>query len=150
MKAAFRNPKTVAIGYALAAAVFYAVNIPCSKRLLETVAPTYMAAFLYLGAGIGVGVMYLFNFRKEQPAERLTGKDLPYTVGMLAGAGLVVQDTLLRRHQHVHAHYFVHTHDGSTHMHKVIHNHAHDHYVSDDRHGHRHSEAELRKACGHI
>ncbi len=345
MKATIKNQKAAAIGYALAAAIFYAVNIPCAKRFLETVAPTYMAAFLYLGAGLGVGIMYLFHYKKEQPAERLTKKDLPYTVGMialdviapillmlgvrigtsanasllgnfeivattvialalfrekvsgrlwaaiglitlssiilsfdgsgslrfslgslfvlgatvcwglennctrsiadkstyqivtlkgfgsglgslvialaagerfprmreilpvlllgfvayglsiftyiraqktlgaaktsayyaaapfigaflsfvllrealtvtyaaalivmLAGAGLVVQDTLLRRHQHVHAHYFVHTHDGSTHMHKVIHNHAHDHYVSDDRHGHRHSEAELRKA----
>ena len=348
MMALRKNQKVTAIAYALAAAVFYAVNIPCSKRLLQTVAPTCMAAFLYLGAGIGVGIMYLFHFRKESPTERLTGKDLPYTLGMialdviapillmlgvrigtsanasllgnfeivattvialalfrekvsgrlwaaiglitlsslilsfdgsgslrfslgslfvlgatvcwglennctrriadkstyqivtlkgfgsglgslvialvtgerlpktceilqvlllgfvayglsiftyiraqktlgaaktsayyaaapfigaflsflllrealtvsyvialtvmLAGAGLVVQDTLIRHHQHAHAHYFVHTHDGTTHMHKVVHSHAHDHYTGDDRHGHRHSEAELRKAIGH-
>lgn len=348
MKATIKNQKAAAIGYALAAAIFYAVNIPCAKRFLETVAPTYMAAFLYLGAGLGVGIMYLFHYKKEQPAERLTKKDLPYTVGMialdviapillmlgvrigtsanasllgnfeivattvialalfrekvsgrlwaaiglitlssiilsfdgsgslrfslgslfvlgatvcwglennctrsiadkstyqivtlkgfgsglgslvialvagerfpkpgailpvlllgfvayglsiftyiraqktlgaaktsayyaaapfigaflsfvllhealtvtyaaalavmLAGVGLVVQDTLVRHHQHAHAHYFVHTHDGSTHTHEVVHSHAHDHYTSDDRHGHRHSEAELRKAIGH-
>jgi len=348
VKATIKNQKAAAIGYALAAAIFYAVNIPCAKRFLETVAPTYMAAFLYLGAGLGVGIMYLFHYKKEQPAERLTKKDLPYTVGMialdviapillmlgvrigtsanasllgnfeivattvialalfrekvsgrlwaaiglitlssiilsfdgsgslrfslgslfvlgatvcwglennctrsiadkstyqivtlkgfgsglgslvialvagerfpkpgailpvlllgfvayglsiftyiraqktlgaaktsayyaaapfigaflsfvllhealtvtyaaalvvmLAGVGLVVQDTLIRHHQHTHAHYFVHTHDGSTHTHEVVHSHAHDHYASDDRHGHRHSEAELRKAIGH-
>jgi len=348
VKATIKNQKAAAIVYALAAAIFYAVNIPCAKRFLETVAPTYMAAFLYLGAGLGVGIMYLFHYKKEQPAERLTKKDLPYTVGMialdviapillmlgvrigtsanasllgnfeivattvialalfrekvsgrlwaaiglitlssiilsfdgsgslrfslgslfvlgatvcwglennctrsiadkstyqivtlkgfgsglgslvialvagerfpkpgailpvlllgfvayglsiftyiraqktlgaaktsayyaaapfigaflsfvllhealtvtyaaalavmLAGVGLVVQDTLIRHHQHTHAHYFVHTHDGSTHTHEVVHSHAHDHYTSDDRHGHRHSEAELRKAIGH-
>ena len=72
-----------AIGYALAAAVFYALNVPCSKLLLENVAPTFMAAFLYLGAGIGVGVMYLFHHKKEKRTERLSKKDMPYTVGMV-------------------------------------------------------------------
>ncbi len=69
--------------YALLAAVFYAVNTPLSKLLLGHVAPTFMAAFLYLGAGVGVGVMYLFHWRKEAAAERLTKKDLPYTLGMI-------------------------------------------------------------------
>lgn len=77
-----RNEK-VAVCYALAAAVFYALNVPCSKLLLERIAPTYMAAFLYLGAGLGVGIMYLFHHKHELPAERLEKKDLPYTVGMV-------------------------------------------------------------------
>jgi drug/metabolite transporter (DMT)-like permease len=42
-----------------------------------------MAAFLYLGAGAGVGIMYLFHWHKEDRAERLTKKDLPYTIGMI-------------------------------------------------------------------
>lgn len=71
-----------AIMFALAAAVFYAVNTPVSKILLQNVAPTYMAAFLYLGAGTGVGIMYLFRFRKERPEERLSRKDTPYVIGM--------------------------------------------------------------------
>lgn len=74
----------LAIGYALAAALFYGLNVPCSKLLLERVGPTYMAALLYLGAGVGVGVMYLFHWKKEQPEERLDKKDLPYAVGMVA------------------------------------------------------------------
>ena len=77
-----RNEK-VAVCYALAAAVFYALNVPCSKLLLERIAPTYMAAFLYLGAGLGVGIMYLFHHKHDLPAERLEKKDLPYTVGMV-------------------------------------------------------------------
>lgn len=73
-----------AIIYALAAALFYALNVPCSKLLLAEAAPTYMAAFLYLGAGAGMGLLYAFHWSKEDPGERLSRKDLPYTVGMVA------------------------------------------------------------------
>lgn len=77
-----------AVIYAIAAAMFYALNVPCSKLLLDKVAPTFMAGLLYLGAGIGVGIMYLFYYKKEQPAERLSKPDFPYAVGM------VVLDTI--------------------------------------------------------
>ena len=78
-----KNKQVKAIGYAVAAAMFYALNVPCSKLLLDNIAPTLMAAFLYLGAGIGVGLMYLFHHKKELPEERLEKKDMPYTVGMV-------------------------------------------------------------------
>lgn len=72
-----------AIALALAAALFYALNVPCSKLLLGHVPPTFMAAFLYLGAGLGVGVLSLIHRRAERPEERLSREDLPYTVGMV-------------------------------------------------------------------
>ena len=72
-----------AIIYAVAAALFYAVNVPCSKILLKNVQSAYMAGFLYVGAGVGVGIMYLFYCRSEKPEERLGKKDMPYTVGMV-------------------------------------------------------------------
>lgn len=72
-----------AILLAILAALFYAVNTPVSKLLLSTVPPTFMASFLYLGAGIGVGVMYLFHYKKEKRSERLSRADLPYTIGMI-------------------------------------------------------------------
>lgn len=72
-----------AILYALAAALFYALNVPCSKLLLKDIEPTFMAALLYLGAGTGVGLMYLFHGRNESREERLGRADLPYTVGMI-------------------------------------------------------------------
>ena len=75
--------KVKAVLYAIAAAVFYALNVPCSKLLLDKIAPTFMAALLYLGAGTGVGIMYLFHHKHEAQAERLEKKDLPYTVGMV-------------------------------------------------------------------
>ena len=71
--------------FAVLAAALYAINVPLSKLLLEHAAPTMMAAFLYLGAGIG-----LFIFGRIQKAsgrgasaEPLTKADLPYTVGMV-------------------------------------------------------------------
>lgn len=78
-----KNDKVTAVCYAIAAAVFYALNVPCSKLLLDKIAPTFMAAFLYLGAGIGVSIMYLLHHRHESPTERLEKKDMPYTVGMV-------------------------------------------------------------------
>ena len=77
------NEKVMAICYAIAAAVFYAMNVPCSKLLLDKIAPTFMAAFLYIGAGIGVGMLYLFHHKHEPQSERLRKKDLPYTIGMV-------------------------------------------------------------------
>ena len=75
--------KTGAVILVLLAAVFYAINMPFSKILLNDVSPTFMAAFLYLGAGVGVGIMYLFHAKKENKSERLAKGDLLYTVGMI-------------------------------------------------------------------
>lgn len=77
------NKNITAISYALTAALFYAINVPCSKLLLKKIPPTFMAAFLYLGAGIGVGTLYLFHYKNENLEKRLNRKDLPYTLGMI-------------------------------------------------------------------
>lgn len=75
--------RVLPIIYALLAAVFYAINTPLSKLLLDHVSSTMMAAFLYLGAGVGVGLLYAFHWKKEEKTERLGKKDLPYTIGMI-------------------------------------------------------------------
>lgn len=77
------NSRAKAVCYAIAAAVFYALNVPCSKLLLEKISPTFMAAFLYLGAGSGVGIMYLFHHKSGAQTERLEKEDMPYTVAMV-------------------------------------------------------------------
>ena len=79
-----KNVKLGAVLFALLAAVFYALNTPFSKLLLAEIPATMMAAFLYLGAGIGVGIMYCFHWKKEDKKERLTKKDLPYTIGVVS------------------------------------------------------------------
>lgn len=83
------NKKPKAILYALLAAVFYALNVPMSKILLEHVGTTILAALLYLGAGIGIGLgagvageIKLLT-AKNTGIERLTKKDFPFVVGMI-------------------------------------------------------------------
>ena len=68
--------------YALLAADFYAVNVPASKVLLHTVGPTTMAALLYLGAGIGIGILSIIT-RGEAKAEKLSKSDMPFVIGMI-------------------------------------------------------------------
>lgn len=75
--------KPKAIIFAFLAAMFYAINVPISKVLLQHVGPTTMAASLYLGAGIGIGIMSLFNKKDREKAESLTKADLPYIIGMI-------------------------------------------------------------------
>ncbi len=78
-----KSSRANGILYAMLAALFYALNVPFAKLLLSSVPSTYMAAFLYLGAGAGVGIMYIFHLRSEEKSERLTGNDLPYVIGMI-------------------------------------------------------------------
>ncbi len=77
--------KGLAVVYAILAAALYAVNVPLSKILLQTVTPTVMAAFLYLGAGAGLFLYGLVEKASGKEAKRdpLTVKELPYTVGMV-------------------------------------------------------------------
>lgn len=79
------NSKSIATVYAILAAALYAINVPLSKVLLNYVAPTMMASFLYLGAGIG---LFLFGIvekliGKGGKKEPLTKKELPYTIAMV-------------------------------------------------------------------
>ena len=83
MKVPVMKKTALPILCAFLAALFYALNTPVSKLLLEDVPPTLMAAFLYLGAGLGVGILYLFHWKKEPKTERLGKSDLKYTVGMI-------------------------------------------------------------------
>lgn len=78
-----RTEKITAILYALLAAIFYAVNVPVSKVLMNGIGPTMMAALLYLGAGIGIGILSIFNRRDMEKSKKLAGKDLPYVIGMI-------------------------------------------------------------------
>jgi drug/metabolite transporter (DMT)-like permease len=72
--------KAKSVLYALLAAAFYAINVPLSKLLLNHVGPATMASLLYLGAGIGIGLMSLF---RHQRGEKLAKKDMPFVIGMI-------------------------------------------------------------------
>lgn len=77
--------KRIAILYAILAAVLYAINVPVSKMLMEFVEPTMMAAFLYLGAGLGLFLYGILEKASGKGVKRdsLTKKELPYTIAMI-------------------------------------------------------------------
>lgn len=70
---------------AILAAALYAISSPFSKILLDYVPSTLMAGLLYLGAGLGMMIIYIINNvsghkRQESP---LTKAELPYTIAMI-------------------------------------------------------------------
>ena len=73
------------IVYAILAAALYALNAPFSKMLLDFMPPTLMAGFLYMGAGLGIGVMALVRkLHKSDTREiKLSKRELPYTAAMI-------------------------------------------------------------------
>lgn len=75
------NKQSIALIFAILAAVLYAINIPISKTLLNYVHPVLMASFLYFGAGFGILIYSLIA--KEDERKKLTKQELPYTVAMI-------------------------------------------------------------------
>jgi len=75
------NKKLIAIFFALLAALFYALNAPLSKLLLNKIATTMLAGLLYLGAGIGIGILSLFSTKTKR--EALSRSDFPYVMAMV-------------------------------------------------------------------
>lgn len=70
MKTLNKKSQRVAILLTILAAALYAVSTPVSKVMLQVVPPTMVAAFLYLGAGIGVGTMMLGATNANAPLQR--------------------------------------------------------------------------------
>ena len=70
---------------AILAAALYALNSPFSKLLLAFMPSTLMAGFLYIGAGLGMIMIFLFRRIAGHPGNEssLTGKELPYTIAMI-------------------------------------------------------------------
>lgn len=69
----------------LLAAALYAVGSPFAKLLLEELPPVMMAAFLYLGAGMGMAMVGFVRRHRRRPCteQKLTRKELPFTLGMV-------------------------------------------------------------------
>ena len=79
-----KKSDTLAIFFAVLAAALYAISTPVSKMMLQTVAPTMVAAFLYIGAGMGMSAMMIArNLRHRNSEESLQRKDLPFVVAMV-------------------------------------------------------------------
>ena len=130
-------------------AALYAINIPLSKVLLEFVQPTMMAAFLYLGAGVG---LFFYGTLTKEKGEKLTKRELPYTFGMIVldiAAPILLMLGLQHTHEHSHSHTHEHAHGDMIHSHAHTHTHSHTHIHGQDEatHSHTHNTLEGHDHC---
>lgn len=59
-----------AVFFAILAAALYAASTPISKILLQKLPATFLAALLYLGAGIGISIVSMVEKKRtSSPAE---------------------------------------------------------------------------------
>lgn len=73
-----------ATAFAFLAAALYALNMPFSRLLLGSVEPLFMAAFLYLGAGLGMlGLWYFSTAKTKRAIAPITRDEKPYILGMV-------------------------------------------------------------------
>jgi drug/metabolite transporter (DMT)-like permease len=70
---------------AILAAVFYALSTPISKLILTEIPSTILAGLLYLGAGLGMSLVYIIKKKtvKDKKEESLNKNDLKYVIGMI-------------------------------------------------------------------
>jgi len=81
----FRVPNKLPILLAILAAACYGISSPISKLLLNELSPVFMAALLYLGAGLGMlAVRTAMSMKKQKKKEaRITKKEIPFVLGMI-------------------------------------------------------------------
>lgn len=78
---------SVAILYALAAAALFGLSTPAAKLLVGTVDPWLLAGLLYLGSGIGLGLLRLVMAdRRETPLSRA---ELPWLSAAILFGGVI-------------------------------------------------------------
>ena len=81
--------KELALIYALLAATLFGLSAPLSKLLLDRVEPLPLASLLYLGAGLGVGLVLLLQRNSGKAREaRLTRTDLPWLITAILAGGV--------------------------------------------------------------
>lgn len=71
--------------YAILAALLFGINAPFSKLLLNQIDPLFLAALLYLGAGVGMTAMTVLSKKRRMASQeaQLTKKEMPAVVMMV-------------------------------------------------------------------
>lgn len=83
---------------ALLAAALFGASAPLSKLLLAGFGPLSLAAFLYLGSGLGLLVVWLLRRHRSQGVEKeapLAGRDFLWLAGAVASGGVAAPVLLL-------------------------------------------------------
>ena len=87
-----------AVLQALAAALLFGASAPIAKLLLGEIKPIPLAAFLYLGSGLGLSAVKLyqrFGERDEAQEAQIRRADLPWLLGAILAGGVAAPITLL-------------------------------------------------------
>lgn len=77
--------------YALGAAVFFGISTPLAKILVGQVQPIMLAGLLYLGSGLGLGIIWIAQslLLRDDPREAsLQRSDMPWLAGAIAFGGI--------------------------------------------------------------
>ena len=83
---------------AVLAALLFGISTPISKLLLNNIEPLPLAAFLYLGSGMGLGIYVLVRklLIKSEPREApLTKKEFPWLLGVVVFGGIIAPVVLM-------------------------------------------------------
>jgi drug/metabolite transporter (DMT)-like permease len=78
--------------FALCAAALFGVSTPCAKVMLDGIGPVTLAALLYLGSGLGLGLFALLPGRPEAGIARA---DLPWLAGSVLAGGVLAPVVLM-------------------------------------------------------
>jgi drug/metabolite transporter (DMT)-like permease len=90
------RPSNRGVQPALLAAVLFGASTPLAKGLLASVPPQVLAGLLYLGSGLGLGVIWLWRRRTGKLGQAaLTRRDLPWLVGAIGFGGFLAPLLLL-------------------------------------------------------
>lgn len=88
-----KNPQNVSIIQALLAAALFGISAPLAKVLLGEIAPISLAALLYLGSGVGAGLLLLIQPRDAEA--KLGRSDIPWLLGAVVAGGIVAPIALM-------------------------------------------------------
>ena len=72
-----------AVIFAVLAAALYALSTPFSKVIMNEIPPSFMAGFLYLGAGTGMLITNAFRKDEAASVKTFSHSDIPYLIGMV-------------------------------------------------------------------
>src|SRR5215218_10267870 len=75
------------VGLALVAALLFGASAPFAKLLLRDATPQLLAGLLYLGSGVGLGIVWLARTGSQDA--RLTRRDVPWLAGAIGFGGVL-------------------------------------------------------------
>jgi drug/metabolite transporter (DMT)-like permease len=88
----------IGITYALSAALLFGAGTPFAKMLTGQTAPLLLAGLLYLGSGLGLGLLLMLRRFARNPATgsaSLVAADLPWLSGAVLAGGIIAPVLLM-------------------------------------------------------